>query len=93
MTEELKRNPHDLIGIKGIIPAQNRELENKKVQLRMDNERYLREHPELGWMVSVFLRKVLYEKPEKILHFSGEFFDRNDLRDYVEYELGRLQEG
>ncbi len=60
-------NPHDITGVKGITPAQVRLLDEKKVQYRMNNESYLRKHPELQNMVSVFLFKVLEEKPKDIL--------------------------
>jgi hypothetical protein len=42
----------------------------------VDNEIYLRQHPELQNMVSVFLFKVLEEKPGDILGYAGKFFDQ-----------------
>lgn len=42
----------------------------------MQNEVYLMEHPELHTMVSLFIKKVLDERPENILEFAGSFFDR-----------------
>lgn len=52
-------NPHDVTGITGITAAQVRLLDKKKVEYRVNNETYLRKHPELQNMVSVFLFKVL----------------------------------
>lgn len=37
---------------------------------------YLRKHPELNKMISVFLFKVLEEKPSDILTYAGDFFDQ-----------------
>jgi hypothetical protein len=42
----------------------------------MENELYFRDHPELEIMIKIFIKKVLDEKPENILVFAGEFFDR-----------------
>lgn len=56
--------------------AQAVELEKKKVQFRMANETYLRKHPELAAMMSIFLFRVLEEKPEDLLAYAGKFFDQ-----------------
>lgn len=72
-------NPHDIAGVKGITRQQMIELEKKKVKYRVDNEVYLRKHPELQNMVSVFLFKVLEEKPADILSYAGKFFDQYTL--------------
>ena len=81
---EIYKNNHDLIGIEGVVKAQQYEIEKKKLELRMHNELYYREHPEIQTLVSVFVRKVLDERPENILEFAGSFFDRAELKDVVE---------
>ncbi len=40
--EEIFKNNHDLIGIDGIIRSQRAEIEMKKLELRMENEKYFR---------------------------------------------------
>lgn len=65
--KEKHYNSHDVTGVKGLTPAQVRLLDQKKVQYRVNNEAYLRKHPELQNMISVFLYKVLEEKPKDIL--------------------------
>jgi hypothetical protein len=60
-------NPHDIAGTKNLVEVQNDELNIKKVYFRLNNEKYLREHPELNQLISVFLFKVLEEKPDNIL--------------------------
>jgi hypothetical protein len=57
--KEKHYNAHDVTGVKGLTAAQIRLLDQKKVQYRVNNEAYLRKHPELENMVSVFLFKVL----------------------------------
>lgn len=41
----------------------------------MLNEMYLRKHPELNTIISVFLFRVLEEKPDNILQYAGKFFN------------------
>ena len=60
-------NNHDLIGVEGIIRAQKNEIEKKKLELRIENEKYFRQHPELACMVQLFIFKVLDDRPENIL--------------------------
>jgi hypothetical protein len=50
----------------------------------MQNEHYLRAHPEINNLISLFVRKVLDERPEHILEFAGSFFDRAELKQVVE---------
>eukprot|EP00514_Thraustochytrium_sp_LLF1b_P009428 CAMPEP_0184557140 /NCGR_PEP_ID=MMETSP0199_2-20130426/41975_1 /TAXON_ID=1112570 /ORGANISM="Thraustochytrium sp., Strain LLF1b" /LENGTH=69 /DNA_ID=CAMNT_0026953983 /DNA_START=205 /DNA_END=411 /DNA_ORIENTATION=+ len=52
---------------------QQESLNEKKVQLRMENERYLREHPELSQVLDAFFKKTLMEKPDNIEQFAAEF--------------------
>ena len=40
--DDIFKNNHDLIGVEGILKAQKNEIEKKKLELRMENERYLR---------------------------------------------------
>ena len=50
----------------------------------MENEKYLRDHPELNTIISVFLFRVLEERPENVLSYAGKFFDNPDLKDIIE---------
>ena len=50
----------------------------------MENEHYLRAHPEINSLISLFIRKVLDERPDHILQFAGSFFDRAELKSIVE---------
>lgn len=73
---EVKGNPQDIISNKGMSQAQKDELNKKKVQFRISNELYLRNHKELKTMLTVFLFKVLEDKPDNILTYAGNFFDQ-----------------
>ncbi len=91
--EDLYINNHDLIGVDGIIRAQKNEIEKKKVgvidantlqlELRIENEKYFRAHPELNAMVQMFIYKVLDDRPDNILAYAGSFFDRAELHEVV----------
>ena len=82
--DDIYKNNHDLIGIKGILTAQQHEIEKKKLELRMENERYLREHKEISGLLALFVSKILDDRPENILEYAGTFFDSARLRDVVE---------
>ena len=82
--KEKHYNPHNVTGVKGLTPAQVRLLDQKKVQYRVNNETYLRKHPELQNMISVFLFKVLEEKPKDILEYAGKYFDQPQLSKIID---------
>mmetsp|Transcript_41606 Transcript_41606/g.75448 ORF Transcript_41606/g.75448 Transcript_41606/m.75448 type:complete len:91 (-) Transcript_41606:165-437(-) len=58
---------------------QQEKLNETKIQIHMENERYLQAHPEINDMISVFVHQVLEYKPDNILRFAGDFFTRPDL--------------
>ena len=82
---------HNVIGLKGIIPQHRQNVEDLKLTVKMDDELYLRKHPELSYLLSIFMRKVLIEKPENPIEFAGEFFDWPDLKTMVEREVQNMQ--
>lgn len=82
-SQEKVYNNHDLIGVEGIIRAQKNEIEKKKLELRIENEKYFRQHPELACMTQLFIFKVLDDRPENILQYAGNFFDRAELHEVV----------
>ena len=81
--DDIFKNNHDLIGIQGILKAQKDEIEKKKLELRMENERYFRQHPEINYLLQLFVSRILDDKPENILEYAGTFFDSASLRDVV----------
>mmetsp|Transcript_17448 Transcript_17448/g.29363 ORF Transcript_17448/g.29363 Transcript_17448/m.29363 type:complete len:126 (-) Transcript_17448:23-400(-) len=81
--DDIFKNNHDLIGINGILRAQKNEIEKKKLELRMQNERYFRAHPEIKGLLQLFVSKILDDRPESVLEYAGTFFDSASLRDVV----------
>ena len=57
------------------------------MELRIENERYFRQHPEISSLIGLFVRKILDDRPESILEYAGTFFDRAELRDVVEQAI------
>ena len=81
--DDIFKNNHDLIGIQGILRAQKNEIEKKKLELRMENERYFRQHPEINSLLQLFVQRILDDRPENILEYAGTFFDSASLNELV----------
>mmetsp|Transcript_141 Transcript_141/g.264 ORF Transcript_141/g.264 Transcript_141/m.264 type:complete len:110 (+) Transcript_141:150-479(+) len=60
-------------------PEEARDLAEKQSKLRLENEFFLREHPELQRMLSAFMVEVLDKKPSHVVRFAAKFFTRPDL--------------
>ena len=58
-----------------------------QLELRIENEKYFRQHPEISSLLGLFVRKILDDRPDSILEYAGTFFDRAELRDVVEQAL------
>mmetsp|Transcript_21225 Transcript_21225/g.74864 ORF Transcript_21225/g.74864 Transcript_21225/m.74864 type:complete len:82 (+) Transcript_21225:235-480(+) len=61
--------------------SQQALLNQKKVELRVKNEQYLRAHPELGDMTALFLGKAVEARPDDVLAFAARFFTDKRLRE------------
>jgi len=57
-----------------LTPEQQEMLNEKKVMLRLENEQYLRDHPELKRMLNQFFLKVLNERPDNVESFAAKYF-------------------
>lgn len=54
---------------------------SSQIKLRMDNERYLRSHPEIQHLIHEFTKSTLQMRPDDIQKFAAEFFaDADRLR-------------
>ncbi|XP_029359283.1 RIIa domain-containing protein 1 [Echeneis naucrates] len=60
-------------------PEQQEKLHQFKVQTRIDNERYLRSHPEVDQLIGDFLRNVLVKRPADIREFAADHFTNPNL--------------
>ncbi|XP_076245019.1 uncharacterized protein LOC143185677 [Calliopsis andreniformis] len=70
---------------------QKRNLNERKLLHRDENEIYLKQHPEIRAFISILLKHVLYERPPLHVHETiGEFFNRprrQILADLLDYFL------
>ncbi|MCG7853939.1 MAG: hypothetical protein MIO92_15570 [Methanosarcinaceae archaeon] len=71
--------------------SQIRTLE-KSFHLDIENEKYFRVHPELGATVQLFIYKVLDDRPDNILAYAGQFFDRAELHEVVKKSIDANKE-
>lgn len=50
-----------------------------KANLRIENEKYIRSHPELDEIINNFLISCLKEKPKDIIEYSVKYFVKNQV--------------
>ncbi|KAL4228023.1 RIIa domain-containing protein 1 [Mactra antiquata] len=71
---------------------QQEKLNRFKIKTRIENEKYLREHPEVECLISGFLQSVLTSRPENIREFAAEHFTDSDLPTAIERKLEDRQQ-
>lgn len=71
---------HDLTGIPGLIKVHEDRINKIKFYNRVDNEIYLREHPELEFILENFLIKLLEDRPNDVFKYAGHHFNRTDFK-------------
>ena len=81
---------HDLIGIKELLKIQNKPINRIKFYTRLDNEQYLREPPEIEFIIQQFLVKLLEDQPRNCISYAGNFFHSTDFRTAYEKEVNAL---
>jgi len=82
---------HDLIGIKKLLKIQKNKINQIKFYTRIDNEKYLREHPELEFIIQQFLVKLLEDQPKNCISYAGNFFHTTNFREGYEKYLKDLE--
>ncbi|XP_071326566.1 RIIa domain-containing protein 1 [Trachinotus anak] len=60
-------------------PEQQEKLRQFKIKTRIDNEKYLKSHPEVELMIGDFLRDVLLKRPADIREFAADHFTNPNL--------------
>ena len=78
---------HDIIGVKELLEAQKMHLNKVKFHNRIQNEKYLRDHPEIEFIIKNFLTKILEDRPQNSIQYAGEFFNKMDLKKLYEKEV------
>lgn|SRR3990167_1338296 len=80
------KNTDDIAKVPGLVPMQKQELDVLKAQFRRADEIYIRAHPEIETIMSVFVCKLMEDKPDDPLAYAGEFFENPDLQKIIEIE-------
>ncbi|PRP75915.1 hypothetical protein PROFUN_15368 [Planoprotostelium fungivorum] len=66
-----------------LTPEQQVNLNKQKIDIRIENEQYLREHPEVGLLLQKFYEGILIDKPQNTVEYITKWFTRPDLRQKV----------
>ena len=57
-----------------LTPEQEAALRERKVSLRLENEMFIRSHPELRDVTKNFLEAVLRDRPDDVMSYAATFF-------------------
>nr|XP_020462911.1 RIIa domain-containing protein 1 [Monopterus albus] len=64
----------------GVLSSEQQEkLRQFKIKTRIDNENYLRSHPEVKLLMGDFMRKVLLKRPANLHEFAADHFTNPNL--------------
>lgn len=58
-------------------------LQDDKIKLRVENEQYLRSHPEITDIVSYFINQALLEEPTDVKLFASKLLSDENLKNIV----------
>ncbi|XP_060937510.1 RIIa domain-containing protein 1 [Limanda limanda] len=68
-------------------PEQQEKLRQFKIKTRIENEKYLRSHPEVEVLVAEFLRNVFLKRPADIREFAADHFNNPNLCSNVSFKM------
>ncbi|XP_006008418.3 RIIa domain-containing protein 1 [Latimeria chalumnae] len=80
------------LDFKALNAEQQEKLRQFRINTRIENEKYLRSHPELQLLMAEFLREVLFMRPEDIREFAAEHFTDPELPERIQRKLEERQE-
>ncbi|KAI8823075.1 uncharacterized protein EV422DRAFT_613091 [Fimicolochytrium jonesii] len=72
--------------------AMQQRLNLDHIDIRMKNELYLRQHPEIRHILDYFVTQVLVQQPEDIGGYALELFSDQALREKVEKHSSECQQ-
>ncbi|XP_065909802.1 RIIa domain-containing protein 1-like [Dysidea avara] len=68
---------------RALTKEQQDKLNQQKIDIRIENERYLRSHPEISALIGGFVSEVVLQQPKDIREFAAEYFNDPALADKV----------
>ncbi|XP_003409398.2 RIIa domain-containing protein 1 [Loxodonta africana] len=80
---------HGLLGADpGVLsPEQVEKLRDFKIQTRIANEKYLRNHKEVELLISGFFREMFLKRPDNIQEFAADYFTDPRLPNKIRMQL------
>ncbi|XP_022051675.1 RIIa domain-containing protein 1 [Acanthochromis polyacanthus] len=68
----------------GVLSSEQQEkLKQFKIKTRIENEKYLRSHPEVEVLIGDFLRDLLLKRPADVREFAADHFTNPNLHETV----------
>ncbi|ODM93712.1 hypothetical protein Ocin01_12966 [Orchesella cincta] len=90
-------HPHGMTNFdyKAIPEPRKPGFEKFKNKVREENYAYLAQHPEIGAMVSLLVKKILQVRPSDPAHYLAEYFTSrvntsSDFKDVLDHEMQRI---
>ncbi|XP_006919844.1 RIIa domain-containing protein 1 isoform X2 [Pteropus alecto] len=68
-------------------PAQLEQLRDLKIQTRIANEKYLRTHKEVEFLISGFFREMFLQRPDNVREFASDYFTDPTLPKKIHLQL------
>ncbi|XP_067304929.1 uncharacterized protein [Pseudorasbora parva] len=81
------RNALEKLDFGALSPEQQEKLHQFKIKTRIDNERYLRSHPDVELLLSDFLRSVFLKRPTDIREFAADHFSDPGLSKKIQAQM------
>ncbi|KAI9091160.1 hypothetical protein DFS34DRAFT_653743 [Phlyctochytrium arcticum] len=72
---------------KVIDDTMQQKLNHDKIQLHIENEHYLRKHPEIRHIMDYYLTEVLKNQPENVQEFTTQILSDEQLKQKVDLHL------
>ncbi|XP_023117627.1 RIIa domain-containing protein 1 [Amphiprion ocellaris] len=68
----------------GVLSAEQlKKLKQFKIKTRIENEKYLRSHPEVEVLIGDFLRVLLLKRPTDVREFAADHFTNPNLHETI----------
>ena len=85
-------NKDNISGVEGFINLQKKEIKKIKEKMKIENKNYMKNHPEIKQLMNIYMIMLLKNRPEDVLTFTGNFFSKNNLKDFIGIKERELYE-
>lgn len=91
-TKVIDYNKDNIAGVEGFIDLQKDEIKLIKEKMRVENKNYMKQHPEIKQLMNIYMIMLLRERPDDVLTFTGNFFSKDQLKNFIEIKEKELYE-